>query len=74
MERMQREEGGVPVRTVKSFMTKIPHVFTGQDLVQWLITNLHLRWGGEEEERYLNAWTKFVMHTHYKKADYGIVE
>ncbi len=42
---MQREEGGVPVRTVKSFMTKIPHVFTGQDLVQWLITNLHLRWG-----------------------------
>ncbi len=30
VEKMQKEESGVPVRTVKSFMHKIPHVFTGQ--------------------------------------------
>ena len=42
VEKMQKEEGGVPVRTVKSFMTKIPSVFTGQDLVQWLLNNLDL--------------------------------
>ena len=29
IERMQDEQTGVPVRTVKSFMSKIPSVFTG---------------------------------------------
>lgn len=29
VERMQAENGGVSVRTVKSFMTKIPSVFSG---------------------------------------------
>lgn len=30
IERMQDENTGVPVRTVKSFMTKIPSVFIGK--------------------------------------------
>jgi regulator of G-protein signaling len=30
LERMQDEQYGVPVRTVKSFMSKIPSVFTGE--------------------------------------------
>ncbi|EEC13171.1 regulator of G protein signaling, putative, partial [Ixodes scapularis] len=30
VERMQDEQAGVPVRTVKSFMSKIPSVFTGE--------------------------------------------
>ncbi|XP_033635583.1 regulator of G-protein signaling 7-like isoform X3 [Asterias rubens] len=34
---MQDEKNGVPVRTVKSFMSKVPSVFTGADLVQWLM-------------------------------------
>eukprot|EP00095_Tigriopus_kingsejongensis_P000221 maker-scaffold55_size446313-snap-gene-1.14 protein:Tk00221 transcript:maker-scaffold55_size446313-snap-gene-1.14-mRNA-1 annotation:"regulator of g-protein signaling 7 isoform x1" len=42
IERMQKDESGVPIRTVKSFMTKIPSVFTGQDLIQWLINSLDL--------------------------------
>lgn len=42
VERMQRDEDGVSVRTVKSFMTKIPSVFTGQDLIQWMLTHLDL--------------------------------
>lgn len=37
---MQDETTGVPVRTVKSFMSKIPSVFTGSDLILWMIKNL----------------------------------
>ncbi|GAB6032314.1 Regulator of G-protein signaling 7 [Chamberlinius hualienensis] len=40
IERMQDEQLGVPVRTVKSFMSKIPSVFTGADLTVWMIKNL----------------------------------
>ncbi|MPC82623.1 Regulator of G-protein signaling 7 [Portunus trituberculatus] len=40
VEQMQHEETGVPVRTVKSFMTKIPSVFTGADLILWMLRNL----------------------------------
>ncbi|XP_041123236.1 regulator of G-protein signaling 6 isoform X2 [Polyodon spathula] len=32
--------GGVPIRTVKSFLSKIPSVVTGADIVQWLMKNL----------------------------------
>ncbi|XP_029845738.1 regulator of G-protein signaling 7 isoform X1 [Ixodes scapularis] len=40
VERMQDEQAGVPVRTVKSFMSKIPSVFTGADLIAWMMKNL----------------------------------
>lgn len=40
VERMQNEQTGVPVRTVKSFMSKIPSVFTGADLIAWMMKNL----------------------------------
>ncbi|KAK9889334.1 hypothetical protein WA026_004609 [Henosepilachna vigintioctopunctata] len=40
VERMQDENTGVPVKTVKSFMSKIPSVFTGSDLIVWMIKNL----------------------------------
>ncbi|KFD52342.1 hypothetical protein M513_06723 [Trichuris suis] len=33
---MLHDTEGVPVRTVKSFISKIPSVFTGIDLVQWI--------------------------------------
>ena len=39
---MQDEKKGVQIRTVKTFMTKIPSVFTGTDLINWLLTNLDL--------------------------------
>ncbi|XP_072946971.1 regulator of G-protein signaling 7-like [Epargyreus clarus] len=42
IEKMQDENTGVPVRTVKSFMSKIPSVFTGSDLVAWLTRYLQL--------------------------------
>ncbi|XP_077283524.1 regulator of G-protein signaling 7 [Arctopsyche grandis] len=47
IERMQDEVTGVPVRTVKSFMSKIPSVFTGSDLVAWLSRRLSLEDGQE---------------------------
>lgn len=40
IEKMQDETSGVPVRTVKSFMSKIPSVFTGSDLIVWMVKNL----------------------------------
>ncbi|XP_075893950.1 regulator of G-protein signaling 6-like [Nelusetta ayraudi] len=39
---IQHETEGVPIRTVKSFMTKIPSVVTGVDIVQWLMKNLSI--------------------------------
>jgi regulator of G-protein signaling len=33
---MQDETNGIPIRTVKSYMSKIPSVFIGSDLIQWL--------------------------------------
>ena len=36
IEKMQEDTSGVPIRTVKSFMSKIPSVFTGSDLIQWM--------------------------------------
>lgn len=40
LEKMQEEKAGVPIKTVKTFMTKIPSVFTGQDLINWLMANM----------------------------------
>lgn len=40
--RLQDEAEGVPVRTVKSFLTKIPNVVTGSDIVQWMMKNLNM--------------------------------
>ncbi|XP_062432758.1 regulator of G-protein signaling 6 isoform X5 [Rhea pennata] len=41
--RMQDDKtGGVPIRTVKSFLSKIPSVVTGADIVQWLVKNLSI--------------------------------
>ncbi|XP_026525110.1 regulator of G-protein signaling 7 isoform X5 [Notechis scutatus] len=40
--RMQDEKNGIPIRTVKSFLSKIPSVFSGSDIVQWLTKNLSI--------------------------------
>uniref|UniRef100_A0A5F9DN52 Regulator of G protein signaling 6 n=1 Tax=Oryctolagus cuniculus TaxID=9986 RepID=A0A5F9DN52_RABIT len=39
--------GGVPIRTVKSFLSKVPSVTTGTDIVQWLMKNLSIEDPGE---------------------------
>lgn len=40
VEKMQSENGGVVVRTVKAFMSKVPSVFTGADLIAWILKNM----------------------------------
>jgi hypothetical protein len=42
MDKMQDETSGVPIKTVKSFMSKIPSVFTGTDLIQWIIKKIEV--------------------------------
>ena len=37
---MQHENTGLPIKSVKSFMSKIPSVFTGGDLIQWILKTL----------------------------------
>ncbi|KAL3120982.1 hypothetical protein niasHT_002610 [Heterodera trifolii] len=39
---MLNVDDGVPIKTVKSFLSKIPSVFTGQDLVGWLLQNVDI--------------------------------
>lgn len=40
IEKMQKEDGGVLVKTVKAFMSKVPSVFTGAELISWILKNL----------------------------------
>lgn len=42
IEKMQDEQVGVPVRTVKSFMSKIPSVFTGNRQKDYLAVTMNL--------------------------------
>ena len=43
---MQDENTGLPIKSVKSFMSKIPSVFTGVDLIQWILRTLDVDDGG----------------------------
>jgi len=40
MDRMQDENTGIPVRTVNKFRAKVPSVFTGTDLILWIMKNV----------------------------------
>ncbi|TKR60291.1 hypothetical protein L596_027558 [Steinernema carpocapsae] len=39
---MLDQDTGVPIKTVKSFLSKVPSVFTGQDLISWIMKNLDM--------------------------------
>ncbi|EGT39055.1 CBN-EGL-10 protein [Caenorhabditis brenneri] len=42
VNQMLDTEAGVPIKTVKSFLSKVPSVFTGQDLIGWIMKNLDM--------------------------------
>ncbi|VDK28475.1 unnamed protein product [Gongylonema pulchrum] len=42
VQTMLDPENGVPIKTVKSFLSKIPSVFTGQDLIAWIMKNMSM--------------------------------
>jgi regulator of G-protein signaling len=56
VERMQDESNGIPIRTVKSFMSKIPSVFIGSDLIQWLCKRLECDDTSKMRGRTLNSF------------------
>uniref|UniRef100_A0A3B3YZJ5 Regulator of G protein signaling 7b n=1 Tax=Poecilia mexicana TaxID=48701 RepID=A0A3B3YZJ5_9TELE len=59
--RMQDEKNGIPIRTVKSFLTKIPSVFSGSDIVQWLMKNLDI----EDQVEALHLGTLMAAHGYF---------
>ncbi|CAM9980384.1 unnamed protein product [Lampetra planeri] len=61
VKRMQEEDMGVPVRTVKGFMTKIPSVFTGADIIQWLMKNLSI----EDQAEALHLGSLIAAHGYF---------
>uniref|UniRef100_A0A8D3BQK5 Regulator of G protein signaling 7 n=1 Tax=Scophthalmus maximus TaxID=52904 RepID=A0A8D3BQK5_SCOMX len=59
--RMQDEKNGIPIRTVKSFLTKIPSVFSGSEIVQWMIKNLDI----EDQVEALHLGTLMAAHGYF---------
>uniref|UniRef100_A0AAY4ATS7 Regulator of G-protein signaling 7 n=1 Tax=Denticeps clupeoides TaxID=299321 RepID=A0AAY4ATS7_9TELE len=59
--RMQEEKNGIPIRTVKSFLSKIPSVFSGSDIVQWMIKNLNI----EDQVEALHLGTLMAAHGYF---------
>ncbi|XP_048457304.1 regulator of G-protein signaling 7-like [Rhincodon typus] len=59
--RMQEEKNGIPIRTVKSFLSKIPSVFSGADIVQWLLKNLNI----EDQVEALHLGTLMAAHGYF---------
>uniref|UniRef100_A0A3B4DB79 Regulator of G protein signaling 7a n=1 Tax=Pygocentrus nattereri TaxID=42514 RepID=A0A3B4DB79_PYGNA len=59
--RMQDEKTGIPIRTVKSFLSKIPSVFSGSDIVQWLVKNLTI----EDQVEALHLGTLMAAHGYF---------
>uniref|UniRef100_A0AAX7VK14 Regulator of G protein signaling 7 n=1 Tax=Astatotilapia calliptera TaxID=8154 RepID=A0AAX7VK14_ASTCA len=59
--RMQDEKNGIPIRTVKSFLTKIPSVFSGSDIVQWMMKNLDI----EDQVEALHLGTLMAAHGYF---------
>nr|CAH7739325.1 unnamed protein product [Callosobruchus chinensis] len=65
IEQMQDEVTGVPVRTVKSFMSKIPSVFTGTDLIMWMVKNLDV----EDQQEALHLAHLMAAHGYFFPID-----
>ncbi|KAG7277436.1 hypothetical protein CRUP_016339 [Coryphaenoides rupestris] len=59
--RMQDDKNGIPIRTVKSFLSKIPSVFSGSDIVQWMIKNLNI----EDQVEALHLGTLMAAHGYF---------
>lgn len=64
VEKMLDDINGVPVRTVKSFMTKIPSVFTGTDVVNWIMKNMEI-----DEQEALRVGHLMASHGYFFPID-----
>ncbi|CAL8308294.1 unnamed protein product [Boreogadus saida] len=59
--RMQEEKNGIPIKTVKSFLSKIPSVILGSDIVQWMLTHLNM----EDPVEALHLGTLMAAHGYF---------
>ncbi|KAK0159828.1 hypothetical protein PV327_010900 [Microctonus hyperodae] len=64
VEKMLDDINGVPVRTVKSFMTKIPSVFTGTDVINWIMKNMEI-----DEQEALRVGHLMASHGYFLPID-----
>ena len=53
---MQDKNTGLPIKSVKIFMSKIPSVFTGGDLIQWILRTL------DADDTGINTLSVFCLH------------
>ncbi|XP_025106028.1 regulator of G-protein signaling 7-like isoform X3 [Pomacea canaliculata] len=60
IQKMQHAKDGVPVKSQKTFLTIIPSVFTGADMITWL--KRHLKISDEEYEEAQHLATLFCQH------------
>ncbi|XP_012539303.1 regulator of G-protein signaling 7 isoform X1 [Monomorium pharaonis] len=60
VEKMLDEFTGVPVKTVKTFMTKTPSVFTGTDLIAWMMKSMDI--DDQAHNMYVNQEALHVAH------------
>ncbi|XP_046918006.1 regulator of G-protein signaling 7-like isoform X2 [Dermatophagoides farinae] len=65
IDKMQDEQTGVPVRTVKSFMSKIPSVFNGSDLIAWMMRELDL----DDQQEALHLANLMASHGYFFPID-----
>lgn len=64
VEKIQDEKEGVPIKNAKSFMSKVPSVFTGADLVQWLMKTYDI-----EETEAVNLASLTAAHGYFFPID-----
>jgi len=67
--KMQDEQKGVPIKTVKSLLTKIPDVFSGEDLVNWLLTNTDVY----EQEEAIHLGSLIAAHGYFFPIDDHVI-
>ena len=60
---MRNPETGVPLKAVKSFLSRIPDVFTGEDLVTWLRKTYDI--DSADEAIHLGEYIK-ISHTNFR--------
>jgi len=60
---------GVPLRAVKSFLSRIPDVFTGEDLVQWLRKS----YGVDSNDEAVHLGTLIACHGYFYAIDEHVI-
>lgn len=69
IKKMKHSEKGVSIKTVKSLLTKIPDVFSGEDLVAWLVNNL----GFDDLQEAIHLGSLIAAHGYYFPIDDHVI-